>query len=98
VPLDTRAQPLRKLISLWHPESKIHLEVESTDPAFQVYTGDGIDTKAVEGYGAKGARAGLAIEPSRYVDAASKEEWRGMVVLRKGQVWGSKMAFTAWKE
>lgn len=86
------------MITLSHPDTKIHLEVESTDPAFQVYTGDGIDTKAVDGYEAKGARAGLAIEPSRYVDAASRKEWKGMVLLRKGQVWGSKMVFSAWKE
>jgi len=98
VKLDTRSQPLQKMITLYHPESKIHFEVASTDPAFQVYTGDGINTKAVEGYPAKGARAGIAIEPSRYVDAASRDEWKGMVILKKGQLWGSKMSFTGWRE
>ena len=46
---------------------------------------------------AKGARAGIAIEPSRYVDAP-REEWRGQCLLKKGEVWGAKSQYRAWKE
>ena len=46
---------------------------------------------------AKGARAGIAIEPSRYVDAP-REEWRGQCLLKKGKVWGAKSQYRAWKE
>jgi len=85
---------------MYHPSSKIRLDVETTEPAFQVYTGEGINVAADESKGitkAFGKRSGVAIEPSRYVNAVNVPEWRHMVVLKKGEVWGSKSRFTAYK-
>ena len=43
IKLDTRSEPLNKLISLYHPDSKIHFEALSTEPAFQFYAGKKIN-------------------------------------------------------
>ena len=64
IPIDTRSSPLQKLVSFYHPESKIHLEVSSTEPAFQFYTGKYIDVPAVDGQPARGARSGFCVELS----------------------------------
>lgn len=70
----------------------------STEPAFQVYTGAGIDVPAVNGMPARGSRSGFCVEPSRYVNAPNEPAWRGMAVLKRGQVWGSKTVYKAWTE
>jgi aldose 1-epimerase len=95
-PLDTRSSPLTKLVTAYHPESKIHLEVFSTEPAFQFYTGKYIDVAAAEGAPARGARAGFCVEPSRFVDAINKDEWRAQVVLGKGEIYGSRVVYKGW--
>ena len=100
--LDTRHQPLRHLVTLSHPHSKLHLEVRSTEPAFQFYTGEHIEVPELETSDgtkvpARGARAGIAIEPSRYVDAP-REEWRGQCLLKRGEVWGARSQYRAWEE
>lgn len=102
IPLDTRNLPLRTLVRMSHPATKLHLEISSTEPAFQFYTGEHIEVPELESssgekIAAKGARAGIAVEPSRYVDAQRKE-WRGQCLLRKGEVWGAKSQYRAWKE
>ncbi|KAJ8607574.1 hypothetical protein MRB53_040205 [Persea americana] len=43
VPVDSRTLPLRQLAVFHHPASHIRLEVLSTEPAFQFYTGAFID-------------------------------------------------------
>ena len=85
-----------------HPGTKLHLEILSTEPAFQFYTGEHIDVPELrsssgEKIAAKGARAGIAVEPSRYVDAP-RSEWRGQCLLKRGEVWGAKSQYRAWKE
>ena len=98
VPIDTRSRPLQRLGTFYHPASKIHLDVHSTEPAFQFYTGKYIDVPAVNGLQARGPRSGFCIEPSRYVDAINVDSWRGMVILKRGQRYGSKFAYRAWKK
>ncbi|CAI4214697.1 unnamed protein product [Parascedosporium putredinis] len=67
VPIDTRASvPLALHLSAHHPATGIHLDVLSTEPAFQFYTGKYIDVPAVEGAPARGKRAGFCLEPSRW--------------------------------
>jgi len=97
VKLDTRGDKLAKLCSLYHPKSGMHLEALSTEPAFQFYTGEYIDVPAVDGNPYIGKRAGICIEASRYIDCTNNPEWRGMVVLKKGQVWGSRTVYRGWK-
>lgn len=98
VPIDTRNEPLRKLVSAVHPDSKIHLEVHSTEPAFQFYTGKYIDVPAVAGLPARGKRSGFCVEPSRYVNAANVDEWKGQMLLKKGERYGARIVYRAWKE
>jgi len=101
VSVDTRPAGLKKALSLYHPDSGFQLDVETTEPAFQVYTGEGINVAKDEKKGITkgfGKRSGIAIEPSRYVNAINMPEWKHMVVLKKGSVWGSKSRFTAYKK
>ncbi|QKX64427.1 uncharacterized protein TRUGW13939_11601 [Talaromyces rugulosus] len=98
VSLDTRAQPVTLLGAFSHPDSKLHLEVYSTEPAFQFYTGNGVDVPEVNGVPAREKYAGFCVEPSRYVNAANVPAWRHMSVLKKGQVYGSKIVYKAWKQ
>ncbi|KAL8691411.1 MAG: hypothetical protein Q9218_003364 [Villophora microphyllina] len=102
-PLDTRVLPLRHVATISHPNTGLHLEIQSTEPAFQFYTGDGLYIPEAETdkgikIPSRGKRTGIAIEPSRYVDCAGREEWRGMCRLKKGQTWGAKSVYQAWKE
>lgn len=96
IPLDTRKEPMKKLCSFYHPSTKIHLEALSTEPAFQFYTGRFIKVPEMDGMPARGPRSGMCIEASRYVDAINNDKWRNMVVLKKGQVWGSRTIYRAW--
>ncbi|KAL9085938.1 MAG: hypothetical protein Q9159_004438 [Coniocarpon cinnabarinum] len=114
VPLDTRSRAMQRLVTLKAPDTGIQLEISSTEPAFQFYTGEGTNVAATQGdapppglldgdqHGLKGEprgpRCGIAIEPSRYVDCVNRSEWRGMVLLKKGAIYGSKSRYTAWKQ
>ena len=98
VSLDTRKSPARKLCSFYHPNTRLHFEVLSTEPAFQFYTGKYIDIPAVEGAPARGPRSGFCVEPSRYINAVNEEKWRNMVLMKKGQVYGSKIVYQGWKD
>ena len=97
IPLDTRSRPLHRLAALYHPVTGLHLEVDSTEPAFQFYTGKHINVPAAEGSPARGPRSGICIEPSRYVNAPNVPEWRQQMLTKKGQVWGAKSVYRAWK-
>jgi len=98
VPLDTSKQSVNICGKFYHPDTKIHLEVASTDPAFQFYTGKYVSVKArADGTPERVGRGGFCVEPSRYVDAVNRKEWRHMVVLKKGETYGSKIVYTAWK-
>ncbi|KAB2102617.1 hypothetical protein AG0111_0g9349 [Alternaria gaisen] len=96
IPIDTRSSPLQKLASFYHPESKIHLEIHSTEPAFQFYTGKYIDVPAVGDVPARGARSGFCVEPSRYVNAVNVPEYKSMMTLKKGEKYGTKIMYRGW--
>ncbi|GAM85342.1 hypothetical protein ANO11243_033490 [Dothideomycetidae sp. 11243] len=102
VPLDTRGGDLRRLAAFSHPDTGVHLEAWSTEPAFQFYTGEYIDLDYEDPKTGKkhkfAKRAGFCVEASRFVDAPSRPEWKGMVLLKRGQVWGSRTVYKAWKE
>lgn len=69
-----------------HPESDITLEVLTTEPTFQLYTGDFL----CAGFS---PRSGFAVEPGRFVDAINQEEWRNSVILKRGDVYGSRILY-----
>ena len=48
--------------------------------------------------GGFGKRAGVAVEPGRFVDCAGRMEWRGMCEVRPGGVWGARSRYVGWKE
>lgn len=103
IPLDTRPLPLRTLATLYDPSTSLHLQVQSTEPAFQFYTGKYIDvpeltTEDGQKVAGRGPRSGLCVEPSRYVNCAGREEWKGMCLLRRGEVWGARSVYVAWQE
>lgn len=98
VPIDTRSLPLTKLVSAYHPVSNIHLEVLSTEPSFQFYTGNHIDVPEVAGVPARGARSGFCVEPSRYVNACNVDEWKSQMLLKKGEKYGCRIVYRTWKE
>lgn len=89
IPLDTRQEPMKKLCQFQHPSTKLHLEVLSTEPAFQFYTGEYVDAPAMDGMPARGSRCGMCIEASRYINAINHEDWRQMVLLKRGTIWVS---------
>lgn len=98
VPLDTRSEPLRLNLQAHHAGSGVHLDVLSTEPTFQVYTGDGINVPEVNGKPARGPRAGFCCEPARYVNAANVPEWKNMVLLKKGDTYGARIVYKAWAD
>jgi len=97
IPLDTRSRELRRIAAFSHPKTSLHLEVYSTEPAFQFYTGKFIDVPAVGNDPPRGPRTGFCVEPSRYVNAAGVPEWRGMCLLKRGEKFGQKTVYKAWK-
>lgn len=98
VPLDTRSSPLAVNLAAHHPKTGIHLEVLSTEPAFQFYTGTGINVPAVDGVAARGARAGFCCEPSRWVNAINVPEWKSQMLLKKGETYGCRIVYKAWAD
>ncbi|KAL4962243.1 galactose mutarotase-like domain-containing protein [Aspergillus stella-maris] len=98
VTIDTRNRPLKQLAEVRHSGTLMNLQVHSTDPAFQFYTGAFIDVQEADGENpARGPWAGFCIEPSRYVNAVNEPEWRHTVVLKKGEKYGSRIVYKAWR-
>lgn len=98
VPLDTRSEPLNLNLRAHHAGAGVNLDVLSTEPTFQVYTGSGIDVPEVNGKAARGSRAGFCCEPARYVNAANVPEWKNMVLLKKGDTYGARIVYKAWAD
>ncbi len=96
-PIDTRQRPLKPLISVSHPKTKLHLDIFSTEPSFQFYTGAHIKSAATAETPARGSRAGFCVEAARFINAVNEPEWRNQVVLKRGSTWGAKTVHKAWK-
>ncbi|KAK2004007.1 aldose 1-epimerase [Colletotrichum falcatum] len=98
VPIDTRKEALKLHVHARHPKNGVNLEVLSTEPAFQFYTGEGINVPAVEGAPARRKRSGFCVEPSRWVNAINVPEWKDQMLLRKGETYGTRIVYKAWSE
>lgn len=97
--LDTRFRQPQPVVHMFHPNTKVHLEISSTEPVFQVYTGDGMKVPILEGETVgHPTRSGIAVEPARPTNAANHPHWRQWVDLKKGDKWGSKTVYVNWVE
>jgi len=94
--IDTRALPLRDIAHLFNEKSRVNLLASTTEPAFQFYTGDGIDLKKEDGSTLFGPRAGLCLEAGRPINAVNIPELKKWVLLKKGEIYGSYTTYTAW--
>ena len=61
----------RKVAELWDEKNEIKMEVSTTSPGLQVYTGQHINVK-----GKFGSFAGIALEAQDYPDAPNKEHFK----------------------
>ncbi|EEB08656.1 gal10 [Schizosaccharomyces japonicus yFS275] len=86
--LDTRGDEMQTIVEAHHPSTGFKLTAATTDPAFQIYTGDFVDI------GPYKARAGFCVEAQRYLEAINNEHWNKQVILRKGEVYGSDTIYT----
>jgi aldose 1-epimerase len=86
-------------VHLYHPKTKVHVEVLTTEPVFQIYTADHFAVPVLEGEKRPfNSRSGVACEPARPTNAAgARTEWRPWVTLKKGDVYGSKTVWVNWK-
>lgn len=86
--LDTRSLPLNKIVEARNGSGDIKFTAYSTEPAFQLYTGDSINT------GHHLDRAGFCVEPSRFIDAINHEQWKKQVLLQKNETYGSIVKYS----
>ncbi|KAI5959576.1 GAL10 [Candida pseudojiufengensis] len=82
--IDTRSNSLNKIFEASHPNSQTKLVISTTEPSFQFYTGDAINTHGF------GKRSGFCVEPSRFVDAIHLKKYENQVILLKDDVYGAK--------
>ncbi len=85
--LDSRS---KKLITFAEASYKqLTLKASSTQPAFQFYTGDYVDT------GNHGSRAGFCLESGSIIDAINSEDEtiKKSVILGKNEVYGSRTRY-----
>lgn len=85
--LDTRQKPLCKIVEAVSSTGDINFIAYTTEPSFQLYTGDFVNTDSHKG------RSGFCVEPSRFINAINHDEWKTQVVLRKGEVYGSLLKY-----
>lgn len=83
--LDSTKDKLRPIVRASHPESHISLEILTTEPSFQFYTGD-----KLTGFS---PRSGFAVEPARYVNAINNSRWKETVTLSGGSAYGSRIMY-----
>jgi len=83
--IDTRSFPLQEIFSA--KSSNHSLQIQSTEPSFQFYTGDFINVDKFH------QRYGFAIEPGRFINAINQPKWQNQVLLNKDQVYGSKTIY-----
>jgi aldose 1-epimerase len=94
--IDTRQLPLRDIAHLFNEKSRVNLLASTTEPAFQFYTGDGIDVKKEDKSLLFGPRAGLCLESGRPINAVNIPELKKWVLLKKGEIYGSYTTYSAW--
>lgn len=83
--LDTRSN---EQITIFQAKSNSHsLEIKSTEPSFQFYTGDYISIDEFK------PRSGFCVEPGRLTNAINFAKWSNQVILQKNEIYGSKFTY-----
>ena len=93
--IDTRTLPLRDMAHLFSETSRVNLLASTTEPTFQLYTGDGVNVTE-EGKLLYGSRSGLCLEAGRPINAVNDPELKNWVILKEGEIYGSYTTYTAW--
>jgi len=84
---------IRKVSTVLHPESGRVLEVHTTEPGMQLYTGNFLDgTLPAKGGGTYGKRSGFCLETQHHPDSPNQPEFPS-VVLEPGQTYRSETLF-----
>jgi aldose 1-epimerase len=78
---------------LWHPESGRRLQVATTAPGVQFYSGNFLDGTIRGRHGTYQRRAGLCLETQCFPDAPNHPAF-GSVVLRPGEYYRSRTVWT----
>ncbi|MEO0542430.1 MAG: aldose epimerase family protein [Pseudomonadota bacterium] len=74
--------PLRKVASLHSSDSGVTLDVATTEPGLQIYTGDGLDGSLPGLDGLQyGMRSGIALETQVWPDAPNRPEFPSALLL-----------------
>ncbi|ODQ83093.1 hypothetical protein BABINDRAFT_159550 [Babjeviella inositovora NRRL Y-12698] len=90
---DTRACAMVCVAEAYHPATGITFTTSTTEPSFQIYTGDGVNVPAGELTPGFKSRAGFCVECARFINAAKFEELKPSVVLKKGAKYGAKTEY-----
>lgn len=85
----------RRIASLVSAQSGIRLDIASTEPGLQVYTGAYMDqpSRATLSDAAYSAYSGIALEPQCWPDAPNNDNFPN-VVLNKGEVYRHRSSFS----
>lgn len=91
--LDRTEDGLVSIGTLKSPETGIEMEVLTTEPGIQVYTGNFLDGKVTGKYGiAYPQRAAICLETQHYPDSPNHSDWPN-VILRPGETYNSHTAY-----
>ncbi|MDE5786240.1 MAG: galactose mutarotase, partial [Duncaniella sp.] len=87
--LDTNGDINRKAATLYSPESGIGMNIYTSEPGLQVYSGNFLDGTVTGKCGiVYKQRAGIALETQHYPDSPNKPQWPS-VMLRPGETYTS---------
>lgn len=87
--INTSSESLVEVLEASHPDSTLVLRVETTEPSFQLYTGDYVDIP-----GKFGPRCGFCVEPGRLINAVNVEKWKQLVLLDNKSTYGSRTRYS----
>ncbi|CAO3622403.1 unnamed protein product [Cunninghamella echinulata] len=95
---NTADLPLQQALVATSPETGIELTFSTTEPCFQFYTGNWIESNHITSKKSQdqvpiGPHAGFCLESSRFPDAPNKPHWRSSVLLQENDVYASKTVF-----
>ena len=92
--LDDQSEDMHFAASAYDPESGRFMEVSTTEPGIQFYTGNFLDGTLPQqgGYGTYAKRSGFCLETQHYPDSPNQEKFPA-VVLNPGEQYSSKTTF-----